>query len=101
MDAIYNVRRNFVIYFWPGDRYVCFRARARISWRYAPTHLQPTRSSFMRAIVIKQHGGPEVLAIEQRPDPTPTRDQVLIDVKAFGLNHAEVYFRSGAWGEVA
>jgi NADPH:quinone reductase-like Zn-dependent oxidoreductase len=55
----------------------------------------------MRAIVIKQHGGPEVLAIEQRPDPTPTTDQVLIDVKAFGLNHAEVYFRSGAWGEVA
>lgn len=55
----------------------------------------------MRAIVIKQHGGPEVLAIEQRPDPTPTPDQVLIDVKAFGLNHAEVYFRSGAWGDVA
>jgi NADPH:quinone reductase len=55
----------------------------------------------MRAIVIKHHGGPEVLAVEQRPDPTPTPDQVLIDVKAFGLNHAEVYFRSGAWGEVA
>ena len=55
----------------------------------------------MRAIVIKQHGGPEVLAIEQRPDPTPTPEEVLIDVKAFGLNHAEVYFRSGAWGDVA
>lgn len=55
----------------------------------------------MRAIVISRHGGPEVLAIEQRPDPTPTPDQVLIDVKAFGLNHAEVYFRSGAWGDVA
>jgi NADPH2:quinone reductase len=54
----------------------------------------------MRAIVIKQHGGPEVLAVEPRPDPTLTPDQVLIDVKAFGLNHAEVYFRSGAWGEV-
>ncbi len=55
----------------------------------------------MRAIVIKQHGGPEVLTIEQRPDPVPTPDQVLIDVKAFGLNHAEIYFRSGAWGKVA
>jgi len=55
----------------------------------------------MRAIVIKRYGGPEVLAIEQRPDPVPAADQVLIEVKAFGLNHAEVYFRSGAWGEVA
>ena len=55
----------------------------------------------MRAIVIKKYGGPEVLTIEQRPDPEPTSDQVLIEVKAFGLNHAECYFRSGAWGDVA
>jgi NADPH:quinone reductase-like Zn-dependent oxidoreductase len=55
----------------------------------------------MRAIVIKQHGGPEVLAIEDRPDPTPTPGHVVIDVKAFGLNHAEVYFRKGVWGDVA
>jgi NADPH:quinone reductase-like Zn-dependent oxidoreductase len=55
----------------------------------------------MRAIVIKQYGGPEVLAIEERPDPTPAPGQVVIEVKAFGLNHAEVYFRKGAWGDVA
>ena len=55
----------------------------------------------MRAVVIKKYGGPEVLTIEQRPDPEPTSDQVLIEVKAFGLNHAECYFRSGAWGDVA
>ena len=55
----------------------------------------------MRAIVIKQYGGPEVLAVEQRADPIPAADQVLIEVKAFGLNHAEIYFRSGAWGDVA
>ena len=55
----------------------------------------------MRAIVIKQYGGPEVLAIEERPDPQPQPGHVLIEVKAFGLNHAEIYFRKGAWGEVA
>jgi NADPH:quinone reductase-like Zn-dependent oxidoreductase len=55
----------------------------------------------MRAIVIKKHGGPDVLSIEHRPDPQPTSDQVLIEVKAFGLNQAECYFRSGAWGDAA
>jgi NADPH2:quinone reductase len=55
----------------------------------------------MRAIVIKQYGGPEVLAVERRPDPQPKPGEVLIEVKAFGLNHAEAYFRAGAWGDVA
>jgi NADPH:quinone reductase-like Zn-dependent oxidoreductase len=55
----------------------------------------------MRAIVIKRYGGPEVLAIEERPDPEPAPGQVVIEVKAFGLNHAEIYFRKGAWGDVA
>ena len=55
----------------------------------------------MRAIVIKRYGGPEVLAIEERPDPKPGPGHVVIEVKAFGLNHAEVYFRKGVWGDVA
>lgn len=55
----------------------------------------------MRAIVRKRYGGPEVLAIEERPDPKPTAGHVTIGVKAFGLNHAEIYFRSGLWGEAA
>jgi NADPH:quinone reductase len=55
----------------------------------------------MRAIVIKQYGGPEVLAIEERPDPKPEPGHVVIEVKAFGLNHAEIYFRRGVWGDVA
>ena len=44
----------------------------------------------MRAIVIKQYGGPEVLAIEERADPKPKPGHVVVDVKAFGLNHAEI-----------
>src|SRR5258705_5872132 len=57
--------------------------------------------SAMRAIVIDHYGGPEVLRHEDLPDPVPTEGDVLIRVHAFGLNHAECYFRSGAWGEVA
>jgi NADPH:quinone reductase len=55
----------------------------------------------MRAIVITQYGGPEVLAVEERPAPEPKPGHVVIEVKAFGLNHAEIYFRKGAWGDVA
>jgi NADPH:quinone reductase len=55
----------------------------------------------MRAIVIKRYGGPEVLAIEERPMPTPEPGHVVIEVKAFGVNHAEIYFRKGVWGDVA
>lgn len=55
----------------------------------------------MKAIVIKQYGGPEVLAIEERPMPQVQDGQVLIQVMAFGINHAEIYFRKGVWGDVA
>jgi NADPH2:quinone reductase len=55
----------------------------------------------MRAIIIEQYGGPEQLAIQEIPEPEPAADQVVIEVKAFGLNHAEIYFRKGLWGDVA
>jgi NADPH:quinone reductase len=53
----------------------------------------------MRAIVIKQYGGPDVLSVEERPDPKPQAGQVLIEVKAFGVNHAETHMREGKWPE--
>ncbi len=55
----------------------------------------------MRAIVITEYGPPEVLREEERPRPTATAGTVVVRVRAFGLNHAEAYFRSGAWGDVA
>jgi NADPH:quinone reductase len=59
------------------------------------------KSRDMKAIVITAHGGPEVLAVTELPDPEPGAGEVLIRVRAFGLNHAETYMRSGAWGKVA
>jgi len=55
----------------------------------------------MKAIVISSYGGPEVLTVAELPDPVPAAGEVLIRVRAFGLNHAEAYMRSGAWGDVA
>src|ERR1700730_8178202 len=51
----------------------------------------------MKAVVVSEPGGPEVLKIEQIPDPVPGEGEVLIRIGAFGLNHAETYFRSGKW----
>ena len=55
----------------------------------------------MKAIIISSYGGPEVLTVTGLPDPVPAAGEVLIAVRAFGLNHAEAYMRSGAMGEVA
>jgi len=55
----------------------------------------------MKAVVITAYGGPETLALVERPDPETKAGMVRIAVKAFGLNHAETYFRAGAWGDVA
>jgi NADPH:quinone reductase-like Zn-dependent oxidoreductase len=49
----------------------------------------------MKAVVIYQAGGPEVLKVESRPIPTPKSGQVLIRVKAFGLNRSELFTREG------
>jgi NADPH:quinone reductase-like Zn-dependent oxidoreductase len=49
----------------------------------------------MKAAIIRQAGGPEVLRIETWPIAEPTREQVLIRVKAFGLNRSELFTRRG------
>jgi len=49
----------------------------------------------MKAVVIHEAGGPEVLKLETIPIPTPQDDEVLIRVKAFGLNRSELFTRQG------
>ncbi|KAK3361398.1 chaperonin 10-like protein [Lasiosphaeria ovina] len=53
----------------------------------------------MDAIVISRFGGPEVLEHRRVPKPTPVPGEVLIHVKAFGVNHAEMHMRRGEWDE--
>jgi NADPH:quinone reductase len=55
----------------------------------------------MRAIIIEQFGGPEELVIQTLPDPEPAPGHVVIEVKAFGINHAETHMRKGEWAEAA
>lgn len=52
----------------------------------------------MKAIRVSEHGGPEVLKLEEIPEPEPGSGQVLIRVKAAGVNPVDTYIRAGAYG---
>lgn len=51
----------------------------------------------MRAIVITRHGGPEVLEVQERPDPQVAAGEVRIAVRAAGINFADLLARTGMY----
>src|ERR1051325_275715 len=51
----------------------------------------------MKAILVREHGGPEVLKLEDLPDPKAGADQVVVKLKAVGVNPVDVYIRTGAY----
>ena len=52
----------------------------------------------MRAIQITQPGGPDVLNLRDVPTPVPAAEQVLIRVRAAGVNRPDVLLREGKYG---
>jgi NADPH:quinone reductase len=55
----------------------------------------------VRAVVITRNGGPEVLELQQRPDPEPGAGRLLVDVEAAGVNYRDVYECRGGYGNPA
>jgi len=55
----------------------------------------------MKAVVFNQYGGVDQLLIKDLPVPVVQEGEVLIRVKAFGINRAEIQMRKGLWGDVA
>ena len=51
----------------------------------------------MRALVITEHGGPEVLEVEERPAPDVGAGEIRIDVKAAGINFSDLMARAGVY----
>ena len=49
----------------------------------------------MQAIVAREPGGPEVLELQEVPDPTPAADEVVVAVRAAGVNRADLMQRQG------
>ena len=52
----------------------------------------------MKAIVFDRFGGPEVLQLRDVPDPAPKADEVVVEVKACGINHLDLWVRQGLRG---
>ncbi len=55
----------------------------------------------MKAVVFENHGGPEVLELREVPDPVIAPDEVRVQVKACGINHLDLWVRSGLGLDVA
>ena len=49
----------------------------------------------MKAVWLEEHGGPEVLRVVERPEPEPQVGDALVEVKACGLNHLDIWVRLG------
>lgn len=53
----------------------------------------------MKAIVVHQLGGPEVLLYEEAAEPVPESDEALVRIEAAGVNFLDIYYREGFhWG---
>src|SRR4051794_28888644 len=55
------------------------------------------RVGIMKAVVLTGHGGPEVLRVEERPDPPVGQGEVRIAVKSAGINFADTMARVGLY----
>ncbi|MGI8678420.1 MAG: quinone oxidoreductase family protein [Jatrophihabitans sp.] len=55
------------------------------------------RSDKMRAVVVPEHGGADVLQVQTRPVPEPGPGQLLVEVAASGVNFIDVYRREGVY----
>src|SRR6266542_2078460 len=51
----------------------------------------------MRAILVREFGGPDVLRLEDVPDPKPGPSEVVVRIRAAGVNPVDTYIRSGTY----
>src|SRR5437764_9047373 len=60
-----------------------------------------TNQPMMKAVVMNEYGGPEVLKYQDAPQPEPNDDEILVRVIAAGVNPVDTYVRQGMFGKRA
>ena len=55
----------------------------------------------MQAVRLHEHGGPDVLTVEEVDRPDPTTNELLVEVAAAGVNPVDTYFRDGSYTPVS
>jgi NADPH:quinone reductase-like Zn-dependent oxidoreductase len=53
----------------------------------------------LKAVIIKKHGGPDVLSYEQVPDPVSQKGHILVRVNYCAVNHLDIWVRNGIPGK--
>jgi hypothetical protein len=61
--------------------------------------LAESPNSIMKAIVVREYGGPEALKLEDVPRPVPKDDEILVKVIAAGVNPVDASMRSGKYAK--
>ncbi|HIE21106.1 MAG TPA: quinone oxidoreductase, partial [Acidimicrobiia bacterium] len=51
----------------------------------------------MRAVLVRELGGPETMVVEEIPDPRPGPEDLLVEVEAAGVNFIDIYQRTGLY----
>jgi NADPH2:quinone reductase len=51
----------------------------------------------LKAVIVRRHGGPEVLEYADAPDPAPAAGEVLVAIRAIGINRRDAFIRSGLY----
>src|SRR5438093_12604960 len=68
-----------------------------VSW---PMVVSPQSSKpMMKAVVVHEYGGPEVLKYEDAPRPEPKEDEILVRVIAAGVNPVDGMIRAGTFAK--
>ena len=74
--------------------------RASVGCKADDSRIPKTRRTTVKAIRAHSFGGPEVLQQETVDDPIPGPGEVVVDVRAAGVNPADTYMRSGTYAIV-
>lgn len=53
----------------------------------------------MRSVIVREFGAPDVMKVEEVPTPEPDQGQIVVAIKAAGVNPVDVYIRSGQYAK--